>query len=128
MNARERQPRPAIPWLPTLLLAGLGFALGFYVVTHLYPTLLARWLLFWALALLSMGLALPLLALLHHRWRPGRPPSARTLFRESVFVATFILVWAWLQIGRLASPWVIVSLALLLILFELLALTRERPS
>ncbi|NPA06304.1 MAG: hypothetical protein GXO54_02750 [Chloroflexi bacterium] len=124
MSSRARTPRPTIPWLASVLLMGIGLALGGYVVWRLYPTLPARWLLFWALALFSMGAALPWLALFHHRWRPERPPSARTLFRESFLVAFFVLLWAWLQMGRLASPGLMVILAALLLLIELLLLAR----
>ncbi len=126
MTSRAPAPRPFIPWLVSGLLMGLGLALGGYVVWRLYPTLPARWLLFWALGVFSMGAALPWLALFHHRWRPGRPPSARTLFRESLMIAFFVLLWAWLQMGRLASPGLLLNVALLLLLLELLILLRSQ--
>ncbi len=99
------------------VLSLLGLGTLAYVVLYHYPTLPARLVFFWALIVSGAGLSLLPLALVHRRFT-GRLPRATTLWRESLLVGGFLGLWAWLQLDRLASPWVLMALGLALVLLE----------
>ncbi|NPA31406.1 MAG: hypothetical protein GXO37_05335 [Chloroflexi bacterium] len=109
-------------WLHLTLVAAALTALGLstlaYVVLYHEPGLLARLVFFWAVIVTGAGLSLLPLALVHRRFR-GRLPRAATLWREGLLVGAFLGLWAWLQLDRLASPWVLMALGLALALLEL---------
>ncbi len=108
----------------TLSLLGLG-TLGYVVWNH-YPTLPARLAFFWALIMSAAGLSVLPLAVLHRRFR-GQLPPAPVLWRESLMVGGFFGLWAWLQLDRLASPWVLMALGLALVLVEAVWLLWGSP-
>jgi len=107
-------------------LSALGLGTLAYVVLYHEPTLPARLVFFWALVVSGAGLSLVPLALVHRRFT-GHWPSSRVLWRESLMVGGFLGLWAWLQLDRLASPWVLMALGAAFVLTELIWLLWSGP-
>ncbi len=114
------------PWWRLAAAAGLLSAVGMgtlaYVVLYHYPTLPARMVFFWALVVTGAGWSLLPLAVLHRRFTRRLPPAG-VLLREAVLVGGFVALWAWLQMDRMASPWVLMALGAALVLVELVSLS-----
>lgn len=125
MNKKDLREGVAIV-LAAAGLSALGLGTLAYVVLYHEPTLPARLVFFWALVVGSAGLSLFPLALVHRRFS-GRWPSANTLWREGLLVGGFVGLWAWLQLDRLASPWVLMALGMALILAEFIWLLWSGP-
>lgn len=125
--------RNLTPWM--VLLAGGALGLGGLV---LGANLLLAWpvseehdyrlLFFVAVWLTTSGIALPLIWLLHRRFgRPDAgedPRSFLTLFRQAAWIGIWGTVCAWLQTNRTLNWAMALLLLIVLILIEVLLLTR----
>ena len=125
--------RNLTPWM--VLLAGGALGLGGLV---LGANLLLAWpvseehdyrlLFFAAIWLTTSGIALPLIWLLHRRFcRPDAGESWRsflTLFRQAAWIGIWGTVCAWLQTNRTLNWAMALLLLIVLILIEVLLLTR----
>ncbi|GAB4535757.1 MAG: hypothetical protein Fur0018_26200 [Anaerolineales bacterium] len=107
-------------------LAVPGCAGLFWVTMETLPTLWPRWLFFFFLTLTATGMALPLVALLNRRFA-GHPPATHgVLLRQALWVGIYAPVAAWLQMGQVLTPGVLLLLALGFGTIEYLLRLRER--
>ncbi|KAF0107040.1 MAG: hypothetical protein FD146_2150 [Anaerolineaceae bacterium] len=123
-------PRPLSPFrsfLPSALILFLvgwgGLALLF---TFSLPDVWPRWTFFvlWDLAL--TGTALPAAWFLNLRF-PGTPSAGdAVVVRQAIWAGVYGATLAWLQLGGVASLWIIVGLAAGLAAIETLIRMRER--
>lgn len=98
-----------------MLLVGGGTLV--YLVTRTYPLLWARWLFFSALVLTVTGLVTPLLALIYRRFA-AHPVPERSVLREGLLSGVYVGLLAWFQLGRMVTPFLVITLALTLFLLE----------
>lgn len=116
--------RAFLPTILTLFLLGWG---GLAIlITQTQPTVWPRWLFFALLFLALSGTALPAVWFLNLRFPSTPPIGTAGIVRESAWVGVYGTTLAWLQIGRLASPGVVLGLAAGLIATEYFILLRER--
>lgn len=80
-------------------IGGVGIA-GLIYFTQ--PTLGPRWLFFFFITVLVSGLALPFVFILQRRISRNRISSS-VLIRETLWVAIFVDLIAWLQLGRVLN-------------------------
>jgi len=106
-----------------LLVGGGGLAaLMFFTL----PTLGPRWLFFFLLLLALTGVALPIVAFFHLRF-PSKPPvDGSVLLREAMWIGIWGDVVAWLQLGRILTPAIVVFLGLGVLGIEFLIRLREK--
>ena len=85
-----------------------GLALLFALTV---PTVWPRWLFFllWVMALTGTGL--PLAYWLNARNDAPEAPELQVVIRQALWVGVFGATLAWLQLGRLASLWIVITLA-----------------
>jgi len=124
------EPQPLSPFrsfLPSALILFI-FGWGGLVLLLIFslPTVWPRWGFFvlWDLAL--TGTALPVTWFLNLRF-PGTPPAGdAVVVRQAIWFGVYGATLAWLQLGGVASPWIIVGLAAGLAAIEVLIRMRER--
>jgi hypothetical protein len=118
---------PVTRFLPTaIILMVLGWG-GLYLITmYTTPTGGARWLFFFTGVLALTGTALPIVAFINRRFQSSPPPVTMVIVREALFIGIYIPTLAWLQIGRVLSPFLAMLLAIGLIIIEWLLRMRER--
>ena len=118
---------PVTQFLPTaiiLMIIGWG---GLYLVTmYTTPTGGTRWLFFFTGVLALTGTALPIVAFFNRRFQTAPPPVTMVIVREAIFIGIYIPTLAWLQIGRILSPFLAMLLAVGLLIIEWLLRLRER--
>lgn len=131
--AMNRLLRKYGPW-PVLVtggIAGVGGLAGIKYLTQQWPVSPEndlRFPFFVALWLAVSGTALPLIWLLHHRFRRAGPGAKRssywTLARQAAWVGIWGTACAWLQMHRLLNWAMALLLVAVLLLLEALLLTR----
>ncbi len=108
------------------LLGVLGVGGLYWVIVYTLPTLGPRWLFFFFLVCAGAGFALPLIALLNHRFSADRPDTRRAVVREASWVGVYLAMLAWLQLSRVLTAGLAILLALGMTGVELLWRLRER--
>ncbi|RMF47058.1 MAG: hypothetical protein D6755_05720 [Anaerolineae bacterium] len=128
MSKPENQPVPSVvSVLPTaFFLTVPGCAGLFWVVTQTLPTLWPRWLFFFWLTITGSGITLPFVTLLNRRFGGTSPVSHGILLRQSLWGGLYLATLAWLQLGRVLTPSVMLLLAAGFFLIEFLLRVRER--
>ncbi|GAB4496819.1 MAG: hypothetical protein OHK0052_07350 [Anaerolineales bacterium] len=116
--------RTVLPASILLTLIGGGGIVWLLIATR--PTLGPRWLFFFFGVLLTIGAALPLVALLNQRFGGAYPVDLPILFRQSLWAALYLSALAWLQLGRVLTPAIAFLLLFGFILIEFLLRMRER--
>ena len=112
--------------LPAILMASVGW-IGLLILTQItIPTVGPRWLFFFFLVLALTGSALPLAAFLNQRFVSSPPASGLVVVREALWLGIYGATIAWLQIGRVLTPTMILLLLVGLILIESLLRMNER--
>ncbi len=104
-----------IGWVGLILL--LNFSL---------PTLGPRWLFFLLLTIGISGLSLPILFFLHLRFPTNPPADMNVYVREALFVSVFFDMLAWLQLGRVLTPFRAFLVAAGIVAIEFFIRLRER--
>jgi len=89
-----------------IFIGGLGIA-GLFYFTQ--PTLGPRWLFFFFITILVSGLSLPFVFILQRRISKNKISSS-VLIREALWVAVFVDLIAWLQLGRVLNGLVFIFL------------------
>jgi len=116
--------RTFLPASIIMMLTGWG---GLYaILTNTTPTGGTRWAFFFVMILALTGTLLPGIAYLHRRFPSNPPPAPTVIVRQSLWVAVYFATLAWLQIGRVLTPALILLLAIGLVLIEWLLRMRER--
>ena len=125
MNSQSSPPvRTFIPAAIILALIGWG---GLYaLLTFTIPTVGPRWLFFFLSVLALTGTSLPVIAFLNQRFPTDPPVPSGVVVREAIWIGVYFPTLAWLQLGRVLTPALILLLALGLIAIEILLRLRER--
>jgi hypothetical protein len=125
MNSESSPPvKLFIPAAIILALVGWG---GLYaLINFTIPTVGPRWLFFFLSVLALTGTSLPIVAFLNQRFPTTPPVSSGVIVREAILVGIYFPTLAWLQLGRVLTPALILLLAMGLIAIEVLLRIRER--
>lgn len=116
--------RNFIPASIILVLIGWG---GLYaLISYTYPTVGPRWLFFFLGVLAITGTAMPVIAFLNKRFPSNPPVSPSVIIRESIWFGIYFPTLAWLQLGRVLTPALVLLLAVGLLAIEVLLRMRER--
>ena len=124
MNTSPPTIRSVIPASALLIVTGWG---GLFVLMNITaPTDWKPLWLFYFLGVMAVGgLALPAAAFLNQRF-PGKPPATHVVIaREAIWVGIYFPTLAWLRIGRVLNPLLVLLLALGFVLIEGLMRFRE---
>jgi len=123
-NTSSPTAKSVLPAAITLAVIGWG---GLATVVFLtLPTVGPRWLFFFLGVLALAGSALPFVAYLNRRFPSTPPVSAGVILRQAVWVGVYGATLAWLQIGRVLTPSLVLVLALGLVIIEWLLRLREK--
>jgi hypothetical protein len=109
-----------------LLLAAVGWGGLAAVVIYTLPTLWPRWLFFCMGVLALSGTAMPVVYFLNRRFPSTPPVGGDVILRQSTWVGIYGSLLAWLQLGRLLSPLLVLILFGAFILIEGLLRILER--
>ena len=104
----------------------LGWGGAATAVFAFTPTVWARWLLFFGLALGMSGLALPLTWFLNLRFTSNPPADPNVIVRQALWFGVYICLLAWLQQVQLVTLWVAIGLGVGLVAIEYFIRMRER--
>lgn len=123
-NQTSPPVRNFIPASIILVLIGWG---GLYaLISYTYPTVGPRWLFFFLGVLAITGTAMPVIAFLNKRFPSNPPVSPSVIIRESIWFGIYFPTLAWLQLGRVLTPALVLLLAVGLLAIEVLLRMRER--
>jgi hypothetical protein len=112
--------------LSALVLIVLGWGGLYFLVTQTLPYVWSRWG-FFVLALMTLtGTVLPIVYFFHRRFPDNPPADANVIIRQALWFGIYGATLAWLQLGRLVTVYVILSLAGGLIAIEYFLRLRER--
>jgi len=109
----------------TIFLTVAGWGGLIYLIRSTLPTLGPRWVFFFLLVLAIAGTFLPLIALLNRRFPSSPPAKHMAVTREAIMLGIFVSTLAWLQLGRVLTPALILLLALGLGFLEWMIRLRE---
>jgi hypothetical protein len=113
-----------IPAAFVLALIGWG---GLYALLNFtIPTVGPRWLFFFLSVLALTGTTLPVVAFLNQRFPSTPPVSSGVIVREALWIGIYFPTLAWLQLGRVLTPALILLLAIGFLAIEILLRLRER--
>ena len=108
------------------ILAGVGFFGLLLLIFATLPTLGPRWLFFFFLTLLAVGVSLPLIHFLHRRFPSEPPANTGILLRQAIWVGVYVDLLIWLQLGRALDTGRAIFIAVGLVVIEFLLQMRER--
>jgi hypothetical protein len=118
---------PVTSFLPTaFILAAIGWAGLFFLLSRTLPTVGSRWLFFFLSVLALTGTVLPVVAFLNRRFPSNPPATPGVILRQSLWIGIYGPTLAWLRIPRVLTAALAVLLAIGLILIEVLLRLRER--
>lgn len=137
--SEHKQPTPPASTTPpdhvgvtiaAIIMAIVGWAALWLLVTRALPTAFERWLFFVFLYLAVTGTVLPFVRFLNMRFirEDATPPSGGVILRQSIWIGLFVVACAWLQIPRVLNPVIAFFLALSLIVIEVFLRLREKAS
>jgi hypothetical protein len=109
------------------IMAGVGWALLYQLVTTANPLAFPRWLFFILLYIAATGTALPFAWILNRRFTTGYLVSGGVMLRESMWMGLFVVIATWLQMIRTLNLATGFFLALSMIVIEGFLRMRERP-
>ena len=109
-----------------IILALVGWGGLYALINFTIPTVGPRWLFFFLSVLALTGTSLPIVAFLNQRFPTTPPVSSGVVVREAIWVGIYFPTLAWLQLGRVLTPALILLLAMGLIAIEVLLRIRER--
>jgi hypothetical protein len=118
---------PVSAFIPTsifLMLLGWGGLIA--VILYTEPSGGTRWAFFFTGVLALTGTALPAVAYLNRRFPSSPPASIGIILRQAIWIGIYLPTLAWLQIGRVLSPFLALLLGVGLLLIETLLRLRER--
>ncbi len=109
-----------------IILALIGWGGLYTLLNFTIPTVGPRWLFFFLSVLALTGTSLPVAAFLNQRFPTDPPVSSGVIVREAIWIGIYFPTLAWLQLGRVLTPALILLLATGLIAIEVLLRLRER--
>ena len=111
MNSKLSPPvQDFFPAAFLLVVAGWGGLI--YLIRTTLPTLGPRWVFFFLVVLAMSGTFLPLVASLNRRFPSSPPAKHMAAMREATMLGMFVSTLAWLQLGRVLTPALVLILAL----------------
>ena len=116
--------RTFLPLSVVLTLLGWGGLL--IVIGATLPTLGPRWLFFFLGVLALTGPALPITYYLNKRFPSNPPVEDMVILRQALWFGVFGSTIAWLQLGRILTPGLLLILAVVFVLIEFLLRLFER--
>jgi hypothetical protein len=124
MNSKLSPPvQDFFPAAFLLAIAGWGGLV--YLIRTTLPTLAPRWMFFFLVVLAISGIFLPLIASLNRRFPSSPPAKHMAVMREASMLGIFVSTLAWLQLGRVLTPALVLLLALGIGFVEWLIRLRE---
>jgi hypothetical protein len=110
-----------------LLMALVGWAGLYQLVTTQLPRVGPRWIFFVLLHVAVTGTVIPLVRFLNVRFTPVERelPPGGVIVRQSIWVGLFVVMCFWLQIPRVLSWPIVFFLALIFIVVEVFLRSRE---
>lgn len=111
-------------FLTTLILVFIGSGGLVGIISFSQPTLGPRWLFFFFVTILASGLALPFVYILQRRVAKNAV-SGGVLIREALWVAVFVDLIAWLQLGRVLNGLIFIFLLGGFVVIEILLRMSE---
>lgn len=112
--------------LPAFFLNLLGWGGLFLLVKYSYPTVFPRWLFFFLLIIGIAGLVLPVVAFFNRRFQTDPPATSNVIVREASWFGLFAAFLAWLQMGRVLTPIMVILMFFGFLLIEFLLRLNER--
>ncbi len=127
MKSLKNNSITILPILITaFILAVFGWGGLYLLMETSQPYLGARWLWFFLFTLAITGTSLPIVYFLNKRF-PSKPGiQTPALIRQAVWAAVFFDLLAWLQLGRILNPILVLVLAAGLIIIETLIRMVEK--
>ena len=125
MNSQSSPPvKTFIP--AALILALIGWGGLYALINFTIPTVGPRWLFFFLSVLALTGTSLPVVAFLNQRFPTTPPVSSGIIVREAIWIGIYFPTLAWLQLGRVLTPALVLLLAVGFFAIEILLRLRER--
>jgi hypothetical protein len=126
MDNKSSSP-PVRNFIPAaLILALIGWGGLYALLNFTFPTVGPRWLFFFLGVIAITGTALPVVAFLNRRFPTKPPVSPGVIVREAIWFGIYFPTLAWLQLGRVLTPALVLLLAIGLFGIEILLRMRER--
>ena len=124
MNNHPPTFRSILPLSIILVLIGI---LGLFILMQSsLPTIFPRWVFYFFIVLAASGLALPVVLFLNIRF-PSKPAVGMPIIlREAIWAGVYASLIAWLQLGRVLTSFMTGTLAVVVILIEVLLRIWER--
>jgi hypothetical protein len=124
MNQKPPTFRSILPL--SIALATIGLLGLFFLIQSSLPTIFPRWVFYFFIVLAATGLALPIALFLNIRF-PSKPPvDMPIVLREGIWGGVYVSLVAWLQLGRVLTSFLAGTLAIVIILIEVLLRIWER--
>lgn len=110
----------------SIVLTIIGWGGLFIIIQSTLPTLGPRWLFFFLSVIALTGPSIPLVYFLNKRFPSDPPVEGMVILRQSLWVGIFGSTVAWLQLGRVLTPGLVLILAGVFVLIEFLLRMFER--
>jgi hypothetical protein len=124
MNQKPPTFRSILPL--SIALVAIGILGLFFLIQSSLPTIFPRWVFYFFIVLAATGLALPIALFLNIRF-PSKPPVDMSIvLREGIWGGVYVSLVAWLQLGRVLTSFLAGTLAIVIILIEVLLRIWER--
>jgi len=109
-----------------LILFIVGWGGLYYIITQTLPYVWPRWG-FFVLALIALtGTVLPIVYFFHKRFPNEVPADSSVIVRQAMWFGVYGATLSWLQLGRLVTVYVILSMAGGLVAIEYFIRLREK--
>ena len=123
----SKAPPAVSSFLPAaIILMILGWGGLYFLLNNTTPSGGTRWLFFFLCVLAFAGMILPVVAFLNRRFPSNPPQTSIVILRQAIWIGIYIPTLAWLQIGKVLTPFLALLLAVGLIIIEWLIRLRER--
>jgi hypothetical protein len=109
-----------------VILALIGWGGLYALINFTFPTVGPRWLFFFLGVMAITGTALPVVAFLNQRFPTNPPVTPGVIVREAIWFGIYFPTLAWLQLGRVLTPALVLLLAVGFFAIEILLRMRER--
>jgi hypothetical protein len=114
--------------LTAIILAAFGWLGLILIMQQTLPTVGPRWLFFFCLMAAVTGTALPFVRLLRRRFSSDKNLKAAVVMRQSLWVAFFVTLCAWLAMNRSFSLPLAFLLGVGMVIIEWLIRLLERSA
>jgi len=112
--------------ISALILFIIGWGGLYYIITQTLPYIWPRWGFFVLVLMALTGTVLPIVYFFHKRFPEETPANSNVVVRQAMWFGVYGATLAWLQLGRLVTVYVILSMAGGLIAIEYFIRLREK--